>query len=726
MAVRISKIFGNGSLPEEIQGELRTILLQMRNERNHLEQLAKRTETSFERAQDLSEPIARIEQSLTQLEGRLASVERLTADLSNLRSEADALAANQRERAADIGEVELLANGIRADLDEIRPELQEMKGLATGALALKADLAELLELGGRLTSMRDDASTLSREQHELREEMAGVREQQGEVNRRGVDAQALLAELESRYRELSAGFAETDERARKLETAADSLTELADGIPNVRRDLGTLKALGDYVSQKISEVEQQREAVEHAASQGERLAELIRRVDRDIQEQQQNVKFLAQSREDIEKLKTQHAELLAQTDAMMAQHEQIASEDASQRQELMNLRDGMNNEIRDALSRFAFERQGVDAASTQIADLRRVLGEVEQRFQSFGDTRDSVTELKADIDQLAERTKTVRSELAGLEAEAGRVRAVHSDVERAERTMEEFTRRLAEVREPAMSSVEEAEGRLADVEAGMQSLEARSKDLDGFTERVRTLALEMEQRERSLEQTLARLDSVAALREDAGTTVEHLKRQLSELTASLAGADQRLAQARELSSELAGRSVDFQQVREHMIRFEERLANWDATESVVAQALDAASERKATVEALRTDIQRLFDVAGQTTENVRAITSAREEIQGSRDMLDGIVAQLRSVQEESDQLERRKRQLDGVEDQVARVEALMIDIRASLDTLHRQKVFLDQVMETAGSLRFQTRHAEALIESLRDEAARTRLPPSSE
>jgi hypothetical protein len=55
------------------------------------------------------------------------------------------------------------------------------------------------------------------------------------------------------------------------------------------------------------------------------------------------------------------------------------------------------------------------------------------------------------------------------------------------------------------------------------------------------------------------------------------------------------------------------------------------------------------------------------------------------------------------------------EQRLARAEALVIDIRSTLEALQGQKVIVDQAVEKAGSLKFLLKQAEALIETLREE-----------
>jgi len=128
-------------------------------------------------------------------------------------------------------------------------------------------------------------------------------------------------------------------------------------------------------------------------------------------------------------------------------------------------------------------------------------------------------------------------------------------------------------------------------------------------------------------------------------------------------------------------------------------------------------ERHTSIEHVRQELTRLHGVAGEAMDSVRSVVGLRAELTDGRAPLEQVVRQLREVTEGAGAIDERRRQVAEAEERLVRAEAVLIDIRQSLDTLHGQRAFLDQVMETAGSLRFQTKQAEALIETLREEGA---------
>jgi chromosome segregation ATPase len=174
-----------------------------------------------------------------------------------------------------------------------------------------------------------------------------------------------------------------------------------------------------------------------------------------------------------------------------------------------------------------------------------------------------------------------------------------------------------------------------------------------------------------------------------------------------------LAPAR-VSEELDQRAAQIEEVRSRVAQLEGRLADWAALEERVDQSLQAAGERQAAVEALRADLQRLFQVADSAVTQVRTAADLHEQIAQRRQSLDAVVAQLDEIDRQEASLEERKKQFTEAEARLARLDAALIDLQTTLQAVLDQKQFLEQVVETAGSLALQTMQAEAAIKTLRE------------
>ena len=156
-------------------------------------------------------------------------------------------------------------------------------------------------------------------------------------------------------------------------------------------------------------------------------------------------------------------------------------------------------------------------------------------------------------------------------------------------------------------------------------------------------------------------------------------------------------------------------VEKRIAQFEEQLAKWELAEQEVQRGLDEIGQRQRAIDSLRADVKRLTSLAERAMEDVRAIAAARDDVRSTRELLDGALGRLTEGERVVEQLERRKAQLDQAETRLARADALVLDLQSGIETLESQRAIVQQVVEQAGVLEFQSKQAEALIETLRQE-----------
>jgi len=109
---------------------------------------------------------------------------------------------------------------------------------------------------------------------------------------------------------------------------------------------------------------------------------------------------------------------------------------------------------------------------------------------------------------------------------------------------------------------------------------------------------------------------------------------------------------------------------------------------------------------------------------VRAAAEQRQEIEQRGASLDAVVEKLRALDRQAEVLDERRKQFAEAEERLSRLDASLIDLQSTFQAVLDQKAFLEQVVETAGSLALQTMQAEAAISTLREaaEAAKARKP----
>jgi chromosome segregation ATPase len=604
---------------------------------------------------------------------------------------------------------------VTADAAEMRAELDQMREMLATVVALKGDLEGLLGLEGRFDAIDQSAGALSDKLGGLTENFTQIATQQDQLLRTNADADARLAGFSERYNAMTGGLEEAERRVAKVEETLGPLARVAMQLPDTKRQLSTLHALGDHVSQKIAALEQQRDAVDRATARAERLSEMVQQVDRQIQQQQASAAFLTDLADDVGTMRTSHEELNERLASASERQQQLEEEDRTRHDELVTLHETVRAQLATAQDRFEFERVGLDTVSQRIVDLREGLTSMEDRFHRLGEAADAISATEHQAERLLAHTDTLAQKLSDLEPKMDEVTSLRAELERMGKATQELRERLDTIQDPVTTNIQAAEQRVADMEIAVTQLQARAQQVAGLSEQIKHASQQLAQGDSSLEQAMAHLDEVAELRREASALVTQLQTHIGTLHEGLTAARQQGSKLTEFADTVQRRADKLESVEEAVTRFESRMADWEAAEQHLAQASEQTTNRQAAVDAVRDEMQRMFQVAEQTVEQVRSINDARSGLGESKEMLDDVMAKIQAVGKHAQTIDDRKLQFEEAEAQFSRIEALMLDMQSSMRTLQGQQAFLEQVVSVAGSLTFQAKQAEAMIATLRDE-----------
>jgi len=387
MSDLIKKLFGGSSIPEDLPLELRSILSQMRHERNTFEALTQQASGSIKRAEELEAPVERAYGVFADLEKKLLAFERLAPTLDQLEGRAQQLSEANREveeragqAASTVERFEAELEATREELQNVRDEMTDVRELMSAVMAIKQDVTNVLELGEAFRTLRADMDELSTEVRSFGGRFGEIQAKHTAIAKAGDDAEKRIARMESRFGKVTSGLEEAEGRAEALKEVVAPVEELIQRVPETRRDLQTLKALGDYVSQRISQIEQQREVVERYAGQAERLSGLMKQLDRETEKQRENQKFVEQMHERVKEIRSTHVEIEQSTETLVARQKAIDAHAEEQQAAMQALRDGVMEELKNASARFHFDKEGLEALSQRVADLKDAVVDVESRL----------------------------------------------------------------------------------------------------------------------------------------------------------------------------------------------------------------------------------------------------------------------------------------------------------------------------------------------------------
>ena len=346
----------------------------------------------------------------------------------------------------------------------------------------------------------------------------------------------------------------------------------------------------------------------------------------------------------------------------------------------------------------------VDGVRVEADRVAQSLAQIEARREMVEGLHARVSDLSSTGTRLEERIQGLVMRMDGADHQFQALSAHAAEAERIEKLVP-----------TAVATVERAERRSAAVDQAVTSLEARAQSLETLAERTRALGQEIDLRQTALDKATSHLDRASAIREQAATTADQLEERTRELTGALAVAGGRLSEVAATLDQVDSRAGSLRFVQKRMAQFEERLAKWEAVESHLARALERIGQRQATLDALEADMHRLFEVAERTVDDVRSIGAAKEEVTQTRAVLETVLGLVGHVHDAANGLEHRRRQVEQAEERLGRVETLLADMQAGLESLHGHKAVIDQIVEQTGSLEFHTKQAEVLIAQLREE-----------
>lgn len=645
-------IFGRDTTPEQLPADLRAILAEMKRERVAFEALANAARDSGQNLTQLMQPLTEAQKVVSELQARVKSLERLAPVLATLDEQTEQVAKSQLRTEAQLTQNSESAKQLRMEIDELRGMLEQ-------ALALKSDVAGLLELGGGFKALRLDADKLSGAVRELTQGFDQVRARQEELRKTSEVVATRFSAFEERQQDAQRSVAETESRTATVSQTLKELTQAAAEAAQTKRQLATLKALADGVTLKVAALEQQRDVVDRATAEVAKLHELM-----------------------------------GEVDAKIRRHAASATGLGELESKLAALRD----------------------------DLRGALTAMEGRFKSLEESSRGITDVRSKADALATQLDGIAENVALLGTQAERVRAMETSTGRLGTTVEEMTQRVAQLEkahpgvQAALEDVATLRGTHEAVKGAMEQVQASAAEmarvreaqagtkvwLTGVTEQITALrgdlaaVEELKPTVESVRGEADRLSQAMGQIEARSRMVDDLNKRLSGLTAlgsqleerssqlgsAVTTAGNRLIELTTTLDELDNRAGGLRFAQKRMAQFEERLAKWEAVESQLARALEQMSQRQTTVDAMHMDMHRLYQVAEQTTDHVRSIAGAKEEVGQTHALQETVLSMVTHVHDAANGLDHRKRQVEQAEERLARADAMLVEVQAGLERLH--------------------------------------------
>jgi DNA repair exonuclease SbcCD ATPase subunit len=698
-----------------------------------LEALIARAEAAAEHLRSL-DSLAEKAESLGEMHERFAVVQRQLAAVEALADRFGAVEAQLErvsQRAEDLGRLEERLGELGGKL-EAALELRELLERADPE-TLRSQLAELAELVGRMRGQADDA--LSAHRH-------------------------ATTRLESFAEDHLAATNRLDEVARRTESverAIAPLTQAIDAIPNVQHQLAVVKALADQLAQKSATLEQQREAVDRAATQISQLTRLDRELDTWLRRQEEQIRRFGAIEAKLAEVQATHTKVAARHEELSGAQQHIDEGHRAARQALTDLREQM----RKSSEGFELEHRGLHAVSERVADLRAAVKECESRFAVLDAASHGAAAVQAQTQALGEQTAGIGQEVVKLHEELRKVSAMRLEAERLVTIAGETAQRMLRIEEltPRLDTVvqqlaglqgssemmadgleqmrlayeemsrlrevhAETQAWLANAEGWTKKVQAQVKDLGAMepaVERIRDDVEQVKAGMTDIESRRALVEDVQRRLTELGSSSAELKERTEGLRARMDGAENRFGQLAKQAEEAQRVSDLIGSVVAAVGHAEQRIGAVDDSVRALEARSQQLEELEERIRILGVEIEQRQGALDKATEHLAKASALRQETADAAEKLQGIArtidTQLGDAEDRSGMLvdlaanlEGRSTVLKAVDKQLARFESLLARWESAQSEAARA---LEQTLARQGAvdaLEQQVKHVFGLAE----------------
>jgi chromosome segregation ATPase len=647
-----------------------------------------------------------------EVERQVAGLERLGSQLSQAEEQAERVIKTQsatETRLAHAGE----------DVERLQSQMGGLSDKVETALLLREQVESFLSLQGPLNLLRTDSETLRTQLSEQAENVARMRTQHDDALTAHRHTTSRLENFDQDFQAATGKLEDVVRRVQSVERALEPINQASTSIPDVQHQLAVLKALADQVAQKVTMLEQEREAVDRAASQIAQLTRMDRELDAWLRRQEEQIRRFGPIEAKLTEVKTIQDKVLSRTEELQSTSQKIEDAQQSARQALTDLREQM----RKSSEGFELEHRGLHAVSERIADLRNAVKDCEGRLAVLDAASQGTAAVQTQVRNVGEQIADLSKEVTALAQEAVRSSTLRQDVARLDNMATELAarmRRLDEIRpgvEQAvdqlatlkgtrelladgleqmrsaadeMSRLRETHGEtqawLANADVWTRKVQTQVKELSGLEPMVERIRVEVEQVKDSMKQINSHremVDEVQRNLSEIGTLSSELKDRTEGLKTRMESAETRFAQL--------GRQAEGAQRLPHAI-------------SVVTSTVEEAERRMGLVDESVRAMEGRTQQINQVEEKIRLLGQELDQRQGALDKATDHLNRASALRKEAAEAAQRMEEVTRV------VGTTLADAEQRAGNLQQVSGELEA---RAGALKFidrQLAHFEELLE----------------
>ncbi len=636
------------------------------------EELAARTERQLSSFQTLSDHIIQ----------KTGSVERQREALDRTEAQARALTDLHWE--------------LETKLKEAKTQIKDLKKVHANVDDLRDMNAKVAKRTGELRAEQID---VERESKTLRAGLAGLQEQMRRTTKRFELEQSTLEADGQRVIALRADVTDLEKRLRGLEETGPAVSEASRKVDDMSARLTSLSGELGRIGEQVELLQGMREGM----SEAQRTALEVAASLSSLEARQSDVQG---SMDDLRTLRSTGVEVASALESLRATRSEIERVQTGQsetgawlagtQESIRELRAKVE-QLEDLTADIDHMRENADRVVAAASDL-------DERREAFDELEVRMSELQQVGTKLDQRTTNL---LDGLVDADNRFKAVTRNAHKADDVLETI--------EGVVAAANRAEQRMAELGEGVDSVAERSEALTLLSQRTDRVMSDIRRGEKALSKAVEQLESVSTLRKEAAEAVQSLEDKIRVVKEGLVIAEEQSDQIGQRADLLEARAGSLRFAEKRITQFEEKLARLDTVEQELGKSIEAVLARQEGVGQVRNDVHELFAVTEKTLADVRAISAARDEVQSTAEVLESVRTKADAMTKALDDIDVRQQQIEQAEVRLDRADALLREIRSSLESMTSQRAVVDRVIATTGRLSVEAREAEGLLEALREE-----------
>ena len=535
--------------------------------------------------------------------GRDVTTEQLPAELRSI------LAQMQRERVAFEG----LTNAARDSAQNLTQLTQPITDAQKVVSELQGRIKALERLVPVLATLDEQTESVSKSQRRTETQLTQTSDEakqlRGEIDELRTTLQQALA-----LKNDLAGFLELGGGFKALRMDSDKLTaelrDLTQGFQGVRERHEELRRSGEAVATRLNAFEERQQQAQGGVATTE-----------------SRVSALGQTLKEL----TQAAAEATQTQRQLGA--------------LKALADGVTQKV----SALEQQREVVDRATSQVAQLHDVMREVDAKIRRHEESAQSLGALEAKVQEL----RTLHSEVLARSDEIG---AHHAD---AKRTDEELRGRLTALQ--------------GEVQRAVKRFELENQGLDAAAQRIMDLRgglTDMEVRFRSLE--------------ESNKSIADVRSKADGLAAQLTGVADSVGQLETQAERVRGVEANAARLGESVEDMTQRVARIEKAQPVVQAVLQDVASLKGTHEAVKGAIEQVQAAEGEIARARESQAATKAWLASATDSVNSLRGELAAVEELKPTVEHVRGEADRLSQSLAEIETrrkLVDDLNVRLSEL---------------------------------------------